>query len=271
MTIQAPAKVNLVLRVLGKRPDGFHDLETLMAPLTLCDELDIETSPGTGIDLTCDDPQIPQDEQNLAWRAAKLFAERTGINCRTRIFIRKRIPYGAGLAGGSSDGVAVLKALNAIHQAGLGDTELERLSAHLGSDTAFFVRCRPAWCKGRGDVIEPASAIPETNVLLLKPPFPVPTAWAYKHWTPNVLPRQQPAMGPQLVNDLEDTVFRKFLLLPSLKAWLIEQPEVEAAMMSGSGSTIFAILRDRPSQLEKRVRDRFGELIWTHECRVVGK
>jgi 4-diphosphocytidyl-2-C-methyl-D-erythritol kinase len=266
MTIQAHAKVNLVLRVLGKRPDGFHEIETLMVPVSLADDVEVEVSAGSGITMACDDPGVPADPSNLAWRAAEAFARQTRLTVRIRLVLRKKIPHGAGLGGGSSDAAAVLRALDALLETRLGEQQLEALAAEIGSDTPFFIRSRPSWCRGRGEVMADADRVPPTRLLLLKPPFPVSTAWAYQERTSHV-PSQPQTLGEiQLTNDLEGPVFHKFLLLPAIKSWLTEQPEVAAAMMSGSGSTLFAVLRGDAAPMACRARKRFGESLWTAEC-----
>lgn len=268
MTIEAPAKVNLVLRLRGKRPDGFHEIETLIVPLTLADKLEVTTGDGEGVVLTCDDPSLPTDATNLAYRAAAAFSEATGRVFRTTIHLQKKIPSGAGLAGGSSDAAAVLVALNELLETHLAPEELERIASTLGSDIPFFVRCQAAWCRGRGEIIEPAPPLPRWNLLLLKPPFPVPTPWAYRAWAEST---QVPANsiwhdGIELANDLELPVFSKYILLPVLKNWLTAQPGVVACMMSGSGSTLFAVVTSDASELASRVREEFGETMWTHTC-----
>ena len=267
MTIQAHAKVNLVLRILAKRPDGFHDIETLMVPVSLADEIDIEVSEGSGIELKCDQFDIPIGPDNLVWRAVEVFQRHTGLGFQTRIALQKNIPHGAGLGGGSSDAAAVLKALDQLHNTRLVPQTLEEMAAMIGSDTPFFVRSRPALCRGRGEVVRAADDIPPAKILLLKPPFPVSTGWAYQAWNPHT-----PASGArqfhgriELVNDLEGPVFHKFLLLPVIKAWLLEQEEVAAAMMSGSGSTLLAIIRGDACSLAQRAKTRFGPNVWTCE------
>ncbi len=269
MTIQAHAKVNLVLRLVGKRTDGYHDIETLMVPVTLADELDVEVSAGTGITLACDEDDIPSNPSNLAWRAVEAFARHTSLVFHTRITLRKMIPHGAGLGGGSSDAAAVLKALDALHGTRLGARALETIAADIGSDVPFFIRSRPSWCRGRGERIEGAGAFCPLRILLLKPPFPVSTAWAYSAYSAkpqNLQARQQSVHGMELSNDLEGPVFRKFLLLPAIKNWLLRQLEVEAAMMSGSGSTLFAIVSGSTVGLEQRAREMFGKSLWTCAC-----
>lgn len=277
MKLRAPAKVNLHLRVLGKRADGFHEIETLMVPISLADEIIVETSAGDSVELICDDPALPQGGDNLAARAARAFAAQTGVSFAARIEIRKHIPAGAGLAGGSSDAVAVLRALDELLGTRLGLPALEALAATLGSDTAFFVRGRPALCKGRGEILESCELPEKPPLLLLKPPFGVETPWAYKHWAasreiPHVSYAPQDLGWTKIVNDLERPVFEKFTLLPVMKHWLLEQPEVRAAAMSGSGSTMFAVLKEDAdaASLEARAKERFGESLWTAACRITG-
>lgn len=271
MTIQAPAKVNLVLRILAKRHDGYHDIETLMAPISLADEIDISVSDGDGVDLQCDQADLPLGPENLAWRAVEVFRQETCLRFSARIFLRKRIPHGAGLGGGSSDAAAVLKALDRLLDTGLGSQKLESLAAKIGSDIPFFIRSQPALCRGRGELMQETAELPKTALLLLKPPFPVSTAWAYKAWglrqgaNNDAGCRQQSYAGIDLINDLEEPVFQKYLLLPAMKAWLLDQDEVAAAMMSGSGSTIFAILHREAGTLARRATERFGSGLWTQD------
>jgi len=273
MTIQAPAKVNLVLRILGKRPDGFHEIETLMVPVSLADTLDVTVEVGEGIVISCNDPAVPSDATNLAHRAVVAFSTHTGKKFHTHIDLKKSIPWGAGLGGGSSDAAAVLIALNRLLSAGLTESEMTEIAASIGSDIPFFLRGHPAWCRGRGELIESAGSIPAANLLLIKPPFPVSTAWAYQAWAAAGKPAQEFSqhLGElQLTNDLEAPVFSKYLLLPALKSWLLRQPDVAAAMMSGSGSTVFAVLDGDAAGLDKRVRDEFGSEMWTCFCRTGG-
>lgn len=272
MTIQAPAKVNLVLRILAKRPDGYHDIETLMAPISLADEIDIDVSEGDGIVLECDDPDVPVGPENLVCRAAEVFRQETGHRFHTKIFLRKRVPQGAGLGGGSSDAAAVLKALDQLLNTSLDTKRLELMAAKIGSDIPFFIRCKPAHCCGRGELMREASAIPPTPLLLIKPPFPVSTAWAYKAWRAQkpTVHRNQTHAGIELVNDLEEPVFQKYLLLPAMKAWFLEQEEVAAAMMSGSGSTLFAVLRGDAAALARRAKSFFGQNLWMAETKLCG-
>lgn len=271
MTLDAPAKVNLSLRVLGRRSDGFHDIETLMAPLDLADRLEISPRQKSGVEFSCSDPTLPADGTNLACRAAMAFAAATGRDIGVRIHLQKNIPHGAGLGGGSSDAAAVLKALNELSAANLSLGELESLAASIGSDVPFFIRGVPAVCRGRGERIEPVAGIPAVEVLLVKPPFGVSTAWAYGAWADSPRPREtfpaKPGSIP-MVNDLEAPVFSKHLQLPVLKHWLSGRPGVGAALMSGSGSTVFALLDGPAEGLEERVREEFGESFQVWRCRI---
>ncbi|GAB4178539.1 MAG: 4-(cytidine 5'-diphospho)-2-C-methyl-D-erythritol kinase [Terrimicrobiaceae bacterium] len=271
MKILAPAKINLSLRVVGRRPDGFHDIETLMVGISLADELELVTTDGPGLALTCNDPGVPTDESNLVIKAAQCFFAETGLEPKARFHLIKRIPWGAGLGGGSSDAAAALRLLDQAHDTQLGVARLEELAGRIGSDVAWFVRGQPAVCRGRGELVEPLKdPLPTLRVFLLKPPFGVPTPWAYRRWSesrpPPAIPRD--VDGVPLFNDLESPVFEKFILLPVLKHWLEAQPGVLAATMSGSGSTVFAVLQPEANAeaLADNARSMFGPTLWTHEC-----
>ena len=188
--------------------------------------------------------------------------------------MHKRIPHGAGLGGGSSDAAAVLKALNELCGRPLEATALEKLGAELGSDVPFFIRGEAAMARGRGEILKPCPLPAPLDLLLLKPPFPVPTAWAYaayadKKFCPAEWTAPQLHDGLEIFNDLERAVFRKYLLLPVIKEWLLEHSLVAAAGMTGSGSCMFAILRDPrgTDQLAAEARAEFGDTLWTADCR----
>lgn len=281
LTVAAPAKVNLSLRVLGRRADGFHELETLMVPLTLADRVTL--APGGergGIEFFCDDPSLPADGSNLAVRAATAFYGRTGLPPRLRLTLEKRVPHGAGLGGGSSDAASVLLGLNGLHDTPLSPAILSELAAGLGSDVPFFLARGAAWCRGRGERVEPAPGFAGGGqpLLLLKPPFGVPTPWAYGRWResreiPGVRYAPQRFPWGELVNDLERPVFEKHVLLATLKGWLLEQPEVAGALMSGSGSTTLAVLRPGGpggKELARRAQALFGESLWACETALAG-
>lgn len=273
MTIDAPAKVNLTLRILGKRPDGFHEIESLMAPVSLADHLDIAVEEGRGVAFTCSDSSIPGDDTNLVCRAVAAFSIHTGLHFRARIHLEKNIPHGAGLGGGSSDAAATIKALNHLLNTGLGVSELESIAATIGSDIPFFIRCRPAIARGRGEIVEPFDELRSAEILLVKPPFPVSTPWAYTAYASQKIKKEHCPQfhdSMELSNDLEPPVFDKYIVLPVLKNWLLESGDVSAAMMSGSGSTIFAILKNGATGLEAKIHEEFGETFQTFRCNLEG-
>jgi 4-diphosphocytidyl-2-C-methyl-D-erythritol kinase len=268
---QAPAKINLRLEVRGKRADGFHEIETLIAPVTLADTLTI--TPAGAFSFSCDEPGVPRDESNLVVRAARLFAARSQIEPRFKIELQKRIPHGAGLGGGSSDAATTLLALNELCDAAFSQNELASIAAELGSDVPVFLCGSAAICRGRGELVEPVKFAHRLALLLLKPPFGVPTPWAYQRWResrelPGARYAAQELAWGSLVNDLERPVFEKYIVLAALKNWLLAQPEAAGALMSGSGSTMFAVLRNETHgpALAQKARAEFGEALWTCAC-----
>ena len=272
----APAKINLTLRVLGKRADGFHEIETLIVPLGLADRLTIEEADGWSF--SCDDPTVPEGEENLVVRAARLFFAETGVKESVRMRLTKTIPHGAGLGGGSSDAAAALRILDGFYGSRLGRERMMQMAAELGSDVPVFVDGGAAWCRGRGEIVERADFTARVPVLLLKPEFGVPTPWAYKHWKdsrPLQGVRYEAQLLPwgRLANDLERPVFEKYLALGAMKEWLRRQPEAAGALMSGSGSTMFAVLRGAGlgETLAVRAREMFGKALWTLETVAFGR
>jgi 4-diphosphocytidyl-2-C-methyl-D-erythritol kinase len=276
MTFSAPAKINLSLRILGRREDGFHEIESLMVPISLADTLEITRQDGAGFQFTCDDASLPVDDTNLVARAAKLFCATVGVEPRVRIHLQKRIPHGAGLGGGSSDAAATLLALNTLFASELPLPALSELAAQIGSDVPFFLHRSAATVGGRGEVVTPCTFPHELALLLLKPPFGVPTPWAYQRWRdsqeiPTVRYAPQEFAWGSLVNDLERPVFEKYLFLAQLKKWLLGQPEAVGALMSGSGATVFAVLpaEENADALADRARAEFGADLWTAACKTV--
>ncbi|MDQ3546439.1 MAG: 4-(cytidine 5'-diphospho)-2-C-methyl-D-erythritol kinase [Verrucomicrobiota bacterium] len=276
MQLFAPAKINLSFKILRRREDGFHEIETLMAPISLVDELTIEPNEsGEGIAFTTDDPTLPPGEENLVVRAARSFFGAINQEPRVRIALWKKIPNGAGLGGGSSDAASILHGLNELHGRPLPPAHLTTLAAALGSDVPFFLAQGAARCRGRGEIVEPVEPLPPLALLLLKPEFGVPTPWAYRQWLDS---RELPGIdyGPQQVgdiifqNDLERPVFEKHLFLARMKGWLREQPEVAAALLSGSGSTMFAVLREaaEAEALANRARAELDPKLWTAVAKV---
>ena len=270
MTVSAPAKINLSLRITDKRYDGFHELETLVLPIeSLADELTFTES--DQFSLRCTTPGVPTDESNLISRALRLFEKESGLACPYEIDLTKHTPHGAGLGGGSSDAAHTFLALNELTKADIPLDTLAEWAGRLGSDIPLFLYQAPCWCRGRGEIIEPTQLDWNRRILLLKPAFSIPTPWAYSRWKasrelPKVSYTEQTACDQILVNDLERPVFEKFQFLAELKQFLLEQPGTEAALMSGSGSTVFAILKDN-ADAEGLLSSTLGELdatMWYH-------
>ncbi len=266
--IEAPAKINLSLRVLGKREDGFHEIETLMVRLPgLHDVITVEDA--GEFDFECDDPSLTSGEDNLVVRAVRLFERHSGRTCRVKVRLEKRIPHGAGLGGGSSDAAAMLLALDRMSGMEIGTAKLAEWASELGSDVAFFTGSGPARCRGRGEILEPAPGIPALPVLLLKPGFGVATQDAYSRWpAASALPGipSEPVVFSwgDMVNDLEQPVFSKHLFLAEMKIWLSRRHEVLAAMMSGSGSTMIAVLKnpDMGNSLAAAAKAQLDPTLW---------
>src|SRR4051794_11870866 len=176
MQLLAPAKINLSFLIKGRRADGFHEIETLMTPISLADRITIEKAGDDGkVHFSCNDVSLPAGDDNLVVRAAKLFLATTKITAGSTIALEKKIPHGAGLGGGSSDAATTLLGLNELFAAGLKQHALIELGAQLGSDVPFFVVRSAAFCRGRGEIVTPTSMETKFRLLLLKPDFSVPT------------------------------------------------------------------------------------------------
>ncbi|MFA5111900.1 MAG: 4-(cytidine 5'-diphospho)-2-C-methyl-D-erythritol kinase [Desulfobaccales bacterium] len=240
-----PAKVNLYLRIVGGRPDGYHDLVTVMQPLTLADELSV-TPAGENISLTCDAVELPRGEDNLVWRAAARFREETGLKLGVRLNLRKKIPVAAGLGGGSSDAAGTLLALNDLAGRPLTDAALHRLAASLGADVPFFLRREPAVGRGIGTLLSPVTLKPYWY-LLVNPGVALSTRWVYENLDVAALPGP-PALEawdsehPEtwVRNDLGAVALRR---LPELAGILADLKEsgAWAQGISGSGPTLFGL------------------------------
>jgi 4-diphosphocytidyl-2-C-methyl-D-erythritol kinase len=273
MQLFAPAKINLSFRIRHRRPDGFHEIETLMAPVSLYDEITIEPNE-SGIRFHCDNPELITD--NLVVRAAELFFKQLKAKPAAEIALKKGIPYGAGLGGGSSDAATTLLGLNEMFASNLTREQLSELAAQIGSDVPFFIYQGAAMCRGRGEIVMPTKLKTPLPLLLLKPEFSVSTPWAYSRWQdsrelPDISYAVQEFNGAQFVNDLERPVFEKFVFLAETKRWLQQQPEVGAALMSGSGSTVFAVLENanNSDQLAKRARAELDPQLWICSCQTL--
>jgi 4-diphosphocytidyl-2-C-methyl-D-erythritol kinase len=282
LTRLSPCKVNLLLNILGKRPDGFHELETVMQPIHLCDEIRFERS-NNGVTLTCSEPTLPVDASNLVCRAAAAFFQRSGIFGGVKMHLEKRIPMAAGLGGGSGNAATTLLALNELYDEPLGTAQLHEAAASLGSDIPFFLQTQPALATGRGEMIQslpPFRALEGCAFLLVHPGFGIATAWAYQELArfPTALNGERGRaakliellntgdlrkVARELHNSLEAPALEKYPWLAVLQDFLRENGAA-ATLMSGSGSTTFAIAHDLcgAQELEERVREKFGRC-WT--------
>lgn len=279
---ESRCKVNLLLNILGKRSDGFHELETLMHPVRVCDRL-VFARGGKGIELVCSHPELPADSRNLVYRAAEAFLEATGIKEGVRVRLEKAIPLAAGLGGGSGNAATTLLGLNELFAMPLSVEGLTRLAAGLGSDVPFFLQPKPALGTGRGEKIEPLDFFPTlagTALVLAHPGFGVSTPWAYQNLArfPAAL-NGQPGRARQLIdvlqhgsaqaaardfyNSLEAPVLEKYPLLFLYQEFFREHGAL-GTLMSGSGSTTFAIASDLSAAetMIERFRAKFGPSAW---------
>jgi len=256
--VRAPAKVNLTLRVLAREETGYHQIETLFCALELADTLELRTG-GDGIRLEVEGAELGPVDDNLVVRAARAFERATGKSLDVGIRLRKEIPAGAGLGGGSSNAAATLDALNELHGRPLDDAALVELAADLGSDVAFFLCRSPlalAW--GRGERLLPLPPLPRAQVLLAVPGFAIPTPEAYRDlaaYRAETRARAGAAVIPlgalasweevarAAANDFEPPTFRRFPELAELKRLLVEAG-AHIALLSGSGSALFGIFPD---------------------------
>jgi 4-diphosphocytidyl-2-C-methyl-D-erythritol kinase len=277
MKLRCPAKINLYLHILGRRPDGFHELETLMCPVSLFDDLEMEEV-DRGIHLQVEGADLPADSSNLAYRAAAAVLEKSGVAKGVRMHLTKRIPMGGGLAGGSSNAASVIRGVNELLQAGLSEPQLHEIAAGLGSDINFFLVNGPALCRGRGEKVQAVKLKKQVRVLLLNPGFGVPTPWAFQAYASGMEKRGREGCAVELSgagslrlrNDLEPAVFGKYLWLAQAKAWLNGRSEVSGALMSGSGATVFALLEDEADsdKLKAAARAYFGGDVWMEVVKV---
>ncbi|MDZ4788668.1 MAG: 4-(cytidine 5'-diphospho)-2-C-methyl-D-erythritol kinase [Blastochloris sp.] len=281
MKLFCPAKINLTLHILGKRPDGFHDLETLMCPVSLFDELELEESPG-GIELTVTGADLPGDATNLAYKAAAKVLEKCASTKGVRMRLTKKIPMGGGLAGGSSNAASVIRGVNDLLSCELSEEDLHGIAASLGSDINFFLQNGPAICRGRGEMVSSVGLKDPLRAVLINPGFGVPTPWAFQSYASDPQSGEVSSLSLALTkggavvlrNDLEPAVFKKYFWLQEAKHWLSEQAEVRGSLMSGSGATVFGVLRNdlntlQTNLLKDKIRTYFGSSVWTEIVEVL--
>ena len=280
VVVWAPAKVNLFLEVLGKRPDGYHEIATLMVGLRLFDTLVFRNESSPDLTLRCYDPRLSAGPDNLVLRAAKLLQERSGCNCGASIRLVKRIPMAAGLAGGSTDAAATLIGLNRLWQLGLSNADLAKLSAELGSDIPFFFDLPAAWCTGRGEIVTPVEMRTPLDFVLLCPAFGMPTAAVYKNVVVPPIPVDgepiRQILGQGDVDSLGRLLHNRLqtaaeTLDPRIAEYVQMLADATPAgqLMSGSGSTLYALCRSAEeaqrvaANLKTRSKARDYQLIVT--------
>ena len=279
-TLFSPAKINLFLAVTGLREDGYHDLISLVAPINFGDEIDLDHSSGNGISFECDRSDLPTDERNLVVRAIMSFQEKTGNRDGLRVRLRKRIPVGAGLGGGSSNAANVLLGLNRLFGSPLSEQELHCMATEIGSDCALFLKETPCVIRGRGestDMIEESARLRlrGRKVALFWPPFSISTSWAYAELDQAVGMFSCPSEAEEtllewlegdqppetlLSNDFEELLSAKFPTFSILLNDLRKRTGVSCSI-TGSGSTCFAFADDRnkANELKRKVCSAWGE------------
>jgi 4-diphosphocytidyl-2-C-methyl-D-erythritol kinase len=283
LRLKSPCKVNLLLNILGKRPDGFHELETIMQPVNFCDDLAFERG-GQSLQLTCSDPVLPVDSSNLVQRAAVTFLTAAKISDGVKIHLEKRIPMAAGLGGGSGNAATTLRGLNDLFDSPFGTAKLGELAAALGSDINFFLQDKPALATGRGENVEslePFPALSGKAFFLFHPGFGISTPWAYQNLVrfPTALNGQKgcaraliaslqsgnlTAAAAGFYNSLEAPALDKYPVLKLFQEFLVANGAL-VSLMSGSGSTTFAIAENVAAgeSLAENFKSRFGKQGWT--------
>jgi len=256
---KAPAKINLGLKILGKRSDGYHNILSVFQTVSIFDTIEISVS--SSDKLECDDPSVPVDKRNLVMKAAEAFRRETGIYTGYSFGLKKSIPAGAGLGGGSSDAASSLRGLNTLHNETLAKERLHKVAASIGSDVPFLVNGGTAVVSGRGEIVEPFDWPFDFTYLIVYPGIAVSTAGAYgnigkdyddgEKFCELIKSTVSGEILPQdfldgLSNDFEKTVFAEYPLLMKLKHFMTENG-ASASLLSGSGSTVFGIF-DNPGQ-----------------------
>lgn len=266
--IQFPhAKINLGLRVIRKRPDGFHDIETLMYPIGLSDVLEIVPAKDRIFEFVITGLSIDGNpEDNLCVRACRLISQKYTLP-EVKIHLHKIIPFGAGLGGGSSDAAFILKLIRRIFSIKMCNNELQEMAATIGGDCSFFVNGTPALSTGRGENLTPALInLAGYHLLLVKPPLNVSTAWAYGKVVPsgeslpgvNQIENNIENYSKLLINDFEEIVMGQFPEVRQIKDKLLEMGAIYAAM-SGSGAAVYGLFRDAP---KLQPEDFSGAFLW---------
>jgi 4-diphosphocytidyl-2-C-methyl-D-erythritol kinase len=271
--LRANAKINLFLEVLDKRQDGYHNIETIFQSIDLHDTLSFREAKLSNIKLSCDNPQVPLDSSNLVYKAADLLLKESGKNYGCEVHITKRIPIGGGLAGGSADASATLIGLNKLWSLGYTFDDLLTFGGKLGADVPFCMIGGTALGTGRGDQLTKLNPFPKVYVVIANPGFQVSTAWAYKSLSSLGLTRERKSgnilidriqhsdltdIGNHLFNVFELLVIQEYPIVGEIKTEMLRS-NVLGAMMTGSGSTVFAITDS--SQIANEVQKQVAEIV----------
>lgn len=258
LRLKAPAKVNFRLDVLKKRSDGYHDLRMIMQRIDLCDDIELSLREEPGISLYSDHPFVPQDKRNIVWKAAEEMLGQTDRKVGLNIKLKKNIPVAAGLGGGSSDAASTLMGLNQLLGTGLTDNQLMTIGQRLGADVPFFIFKKPAVAEGIGEQLSPLQHIPKLWIALINPGIHVATSWVYQNL--NLTSEKVAAKLPFLYkttadvcailsNDLEAVTLLRYPIISEIKNQLIAAG-AHGSLMSGSGSTVFAIFDNELSAVD---------------------
>jgi len=259
VTVHAPAKVNLILRILDRRPDGYHNLWSIMHTVALEDAVTMRASSQRGIRLACNVGGLSVDHTNLVWRAASAVLDRAQLSVGVDIELYKRVPMGAGLGGGSSDAAATILGLNQSLQLGWSREKMAEVGQALGSDVAFFLFAPSAIVSGRGESVRPVTIEGGRWIVLVKPTFGIETKWAYQELAATrAAVRQLSAdhgeldrrdrltwgqVAASVENDFEIPVFTKHPQLGEIKRFLLKRG-AQFALLSGSGATVFGLFEE---------------------------
>lgn len=248
---KAPAKLNIRLKVTGRRPDGYHELVSIMVPIDLFDVLELGVNRGGGIKLVSEGIEVPTDENNLVYKAARSFFSRTGLPEEISIKLIKNIPVAAGMGGGSSDAAATLLALNEMWKKPLSLSEMHDLALELGADVPFFLEGKPSLARGIGEILEPLKTWPKYWYVIVHPHVEVSTSWVYGKlnlmlttgeydYIKQILGQVPISISQVLENDLESVTSATFPIVETIKKSLI-QTGAQGALMTGSGPSVFGL------------------------------
>ena len=275
---KSPAKLNLFLDILSKRTDGYHDIRTVFQKVSLRDELHI-TILKRGIEVTCDNPKVPANEGNLAYKAAQSMLNQYNIKDGVSIEIKKNIPVAAGLGGGSSNAASTIMGINQLFGLGITKQELMKTGSTIGADVPFFIFGKTALATGIGDKLETIEVTPKPWLLLITPDIPISTAWAYSNLRLGLTNKHINITIPSCItqfseiitllsNDLEKVSISRYPIIRKIRDELINKG-AKGSLMSGSGSTVFGIFQSEDDAKEAYVQLKTKSNWQIHLCRAI--